>query len=789
MRKINVLILITMMLALSLPVSATMIAYWDMADAGAADQALMPGNASREAADVPPAGFGPEDFLISSTDLTGNGNHLAAWTSAWMKWTATSFQGDFAMEATNGYPDSRTDSAGSMPGGIDLETITPAQWTVECVFQATAGTNRCMVGRVGYQIPGAANQSIAAFYLAERSNQRINCEYVDVTGAYFNAISPNATLVAGTWYHAAAVSDGTTLTLYLKNLTADTDYQVVATADLSTSADPSIVRDPDSGVWTVACGTYNNGTGDRFVSPGKIDMVAISDEALAPGLFAYETGPINYGAAYDPDPQPLNIDGTVGTLAAGQASLTLNFKAGKDPNTVRDYPVNPDILKHYVWIGTDPESLALHGTVDQVHNADPMLTDPDNAYGPISLDQNTDYYWQVEEGLDNGTGNAYAAGDPNNILGAVWSFKTVAAIPVILTHPRPAVADASGNASFSVTASATATTYQWFKEAGDPDTQLSDGGIYSGTQTATLTITGATLADEGQYYCIAYNGTTPSTPSGAAWLVMPRLVGYWKLDGDMTDSVASEVPGAAARDGFMNSGDPNYVSETSDSGIDGNAMRFYNDGQFMELPGADFFNFYEDGFTISFWFKRYADAGWRLPMSKFDLGQSGWLFGTDANPYDTFIIESPWTGTYGDSTPSVIDGQWHMLTVTYDPADTTIRMYTDGDQDADTGTVNLSTAPLPARPVQIGGDNAGGTGNAIDAAIDEIRMYSYPLTPTEIALMYNGFRPDEFICVETIEGFGTYDLNDDCRVNLADFALVASEWLECQRIPTDACTW
>jgi hypothetical protein len=157
-----------------------------MADPGAANNANMPGNASR--ADIKtPTGAGPEDFLISSTDLTGNGNHLAAWTSAWMKWTTTSFQGDFAMEATNTAPDSRTDSHWSMPGGIDAELITPREWTVECVFQATAGSNRCMVGRIGQNIRTGVGAT-AALYLAERSSARINCEFVDVTGAYFNAI-------------------------------------------------------------------------------------------------------------------------------------------------------------------------------------------------------------------------------------------------------------------------------------------------------------------------------------------------------------------------------------------------------------------------------------------------------------------------------------------------------------------------------------------------------------------------------------------------------------------------
>ena len=784
MRNIRLLVLI-LMLALSLPVSAATIAHWDMADAGAVDGAFMPGNSSREADIVPPATKGPEDFLISSRDLSGNGNHLSAWTSAWMKWTTDSFRGDFGMIANGSYPDSRTDSAWSSPTGIDVETITPREWTVECVFKATAATNRTLVGRIGYQLPGAADQNVASFYLAERSGSAINCEFVDVTGAYYDARSASGTLVAGTWYHAAAVSNGTTLTLYLKNLTAGTDYQVVATANLSGSSDPSIIRDEyvaasfaiNGGSWTVACGTYNNGTGDRFVSPGIIDEVAISDTALLPGKFVCM---LNY--AYNPEPLPLNTDGTVGTLnMSNQVDLTLNFNAGKDPNTVTNDPVNAAILKHYVYTGTSSTSLTLAGTVNQIHNADPNLTDPANAF-ETTLEQNVTYYWKVEEGLKKPGGGAYAAGDPNNIVGPVWSFKTIAAIPTV-TNPRPAVADVSGNASFSVTGSATATAYQWFKEAGETDTQLSNGGIYSGVTTATLTITGATLADEGQFYCIGYNGETPSTPSSAAWLLMRRLVGYWKLDGDMDDSVQSEVAGATVHNGSMNTGDPNYLNEPNS--LSGTAMEFFNDGSYVTIPDSDFFNFYREGFTFSCWYRDLGTDGWRVLFSKLDVGTAGWLFGkNDTTANANFIIESPNTNLSTGTTVNVSDGLWHMMTATYDAASDSMKVFVDGDQRAAV-TLDLSNVSLPTAQVLLGG---AGT-DAIKGGMDEVRMYDYPLTPTQIAAMYLGFKPGGFICADLDDGIAVYDLNDDCRVNLEDFALIAAQWLECNRIPVDSCSW
>jgi hypothetical protein len=89
--------------------SAATIAHWNMADAGAVDQAYMPGNGERTDLDGDGA-MDTDDFRISSVDLSGNGNHLTAWSSSWMKWTADSYKGDFGMQAANDYPACGTDS-------------------------------------------------------------------------------------------------------------------------------------------------------------------------------------------------------------------------------------------------------------------------------------------------------------------------------------------------------------------------------------------------------------------------------------------------------------------------------------------------------------------------------------------------------------------------------------------------------------------------------------------------------------------------------------------------------
>lgn len=501
---------------------------------------------------------------------------------------------------------------------------------------------------------------------------------------------------------------------------------------------------------------------------------------------------------YDPVVTPDNGDGTVGTLNLlddTKADVTLHFKAAMDPNLLHEppYPVNLEVLGHYIYVSnsaTDP-NLALLDYVEQVHNMDPYLTDPNVAYGPITLNQATTYSWQVEEAFEDpdDPGNPYGAGDPNNtIWGPVWYFTTVSGTPEITVDPKNTVADVSGNASFSVTASVVATEYRWFK-VGTPDVKLTDGGIYSGTTTDTLTITGATLTDEGQYYCIAYNGDQdaggiPSDPSNPAGLWLSRLVGYWKFDGDTTDSVDDEVTGAPTHDGSMKTGDPNYVSETGDSTIfgSGNAMRFYADGQFLLVPDTDFFNFFTDGFTFNFWYKAYAPAPpGNVFMSKFDTNTSGWLFRRfdGADSAGDFIIE----GSGGTGYAAIPDNQWNMLTATYDPATHTVRTYANGAL-SNENVIDLSDQPVTTNQLEIGGEDTFGTDLTGNIAIDELRIYSYPLTTVEIAQNYLAVAGGDWICNDELYDL-EYDFDDNCRVDLADFAIFAATWLDNYRIYPD----
>jgi streptogramin lyase len=129
-------------------------------------------------------------------------------------------------------------------------------------------------------------------------------------------------------------------------------------------------------------------------------------------------------------------------------------------------------------------------------------------------------------GVD-GSGNVYVADTYNSTIRV--GVPTVVVPAGIATQPQDSTVNQGQNTSFAVTANGTLPSYQWQIEmlGSSAWTNLYDGGEFSGSATATLSITGTPAALNGaQYQCVVNNpaGSATSAPATLTVDYPPSIV-------------------------------------------------------------------------------------------------------------------------------------------------------------------------------------------------------------------------------------------------------------------------
>lgn len=239
-------------------------------------------------------------------DHSGNGNHLTTWeySYAGFAWSAdvpnaliplTGESNTLSMQNAGDFPASMTWSQQSGPGGTNIEVITPAAFTIEASFKAyLLDSNHTIVGRDGMYVwtqdtgSQSSPQNWAPLYFSVRSNREVAIEFHDVSGYKHNLESAAGLITTGQWYHMAAVSDGSTLSLYLDNeLVGQLDMTASGSPDTSLAVGYGSGSNWQAGTWTVGRGLWNGYHTDRWF--GYIDEVRICDNALDPSEFLFRT--------------------------------------------------------------------------------------------------------------------------------------------------------------------------------------------------------------------------------------------------------------------------------------------------------------------------------------------------------------------------------------------------------------------------------------------------------------------------------------------------------------------
>ncbi|RYD31567.1 MAG: hypothetical protein EOP87_14480, partial [Verrucomicrobiaceae bacterium] len=243
-------------------VPASTVAWWTFED-GTAD------------ASVPYSRTAAGQYDGNIIDQSGNGNNLSVWSTSWYRFRAnvpgpttprTGMPNSLSVQNSNVYP-------GMSAIGTPLTGWSPAAWTVEAVVRpddATIATYQTIIGRDSMGA-FAGEPALGAFYFSIAPTGALRIVFTDAAGNRWAVDSAANVMQDAKWQAIAATSDGSTLSLYLKNITnGDANYTLLGTRNISASANPALSTgagdggDWDAGVFTVGRGIYNGVHGDRF---------------------------------------------------------------------------------------------------------------------------------------------------------------------------------------------------------------------------------------------------------------------------------------------------------------------------------------------------------------------------------------------------------------------------------------------------------------------------------------------------------------------------------------------
>ncbi len=185
--------------------------------------------------------------------------------------------------------------------------------------------------------------------------------------------------------------------------------------------------------------------------------------------------------------------------------------------------------------------------------------------------------------------------------------------------------------------------------------------------------------------------------------------------------------------------------------------------------------------TMMVWVRSSA-TNWSANNRIMGKGYS-WAIQVQSSAYAGLQIANGVTNTVLTGTSPINDGQWHHIAATFDAVTGERKLYVDGVLDVE------DVVGVPGTPISTWATGryaiAGRATDANTAAtiyrgyVDDVRIYNSVLTASEISQVFSPVDP----CTEKPE----MDFNDDCLVDLADFAAFAWEWFECGYWNLDDC--
>jgi len=217
---------------------------------------------------------------------------------------------------------------------------------------------------------------------------------------------------------------------------------------------------------------------------------------------------------------------------------------------------------------------------------------------------------------------------------------------------------------------------------------------------------------------------------------------YAAFDGSTTNPLMNAVDSIKA----------NFPSDnpfTSIDGIRGKGLQGVNQ-KFVKYPS---FNAWaaSSSMSISVWFKQNGQT-----QNNFHWSNAvGFVFlegNNTACAVKTMFVSKTgdnwftWEG--GQSIPGLCDNQWHHMVVTYDETNGQVKLYIDGVQNPNIkswgshGALNLASDKITEYRVGAGPSTNYASDDwlacSFKGGLDQLRLYSVVLTPSEIQALYTG---------------------------------------------------
>ena len=462
------------------------------------------------------------------------------------------------------------------------------------------------------------------------------------------------------------------------------------------------------------------------------------------------------------DPSP--ADGTGVALSLADLSWT-------NPETSN--PGGSIICDVYISSSDDPNFM-LYKTNEKLDVVDSSVLLAD-LEPPLTLSPNETYYWKVDcHDLDSG------GAVTDTYMGDIWNFSTTNIPPVVDAGIKQNVWLSEG--IVVVQLDATVTDDGLPNPPAEVQLTWSGSGAFSDDSiedpTVTFTAAGTYIltleADDGVYVSAPYASVVTDTVTIAVYAENDdHLIAAWPLDADATDSVA----GGDNKDGTL-LGDA--IIDISESQVGAGSVLLDGDGDLIEIfnsgygadPNIVTWADLTDEVTLSLWMKSNGFGTWTTIAGKGTVGYRLQQNGSTSSGY--FAI-----GDYNDDTQrdvvgslNIDDGKWHYLAGTFDGE--TVRLYVDGILEGQTDALDVI---FPRS-----GDNFK-IGDGFNGYIDQVRLHDVGLNGE---MILNQFKADggNNSCAQK---YTITDLNQDCYVNIADFALFVMDWLECHDITNPNC--